>query len=141
MGILDKFRFRKGQPEKQERPVVDPEAKPDVAAIKPVSKKPKLGLTSNAHEVLVRPILSEKAIGLAASGKYVFAVSTRANKSEIKKSIQKVYDVHVIGVNISNLPGKKRRSGRTQGRTAAWKKAVVKLAAGEKISGIVESVG
>ena len=102
--------------------------------------KPK-GDTGQAYQILLRPVLSEKGTHLAGSGKYVFAVHPRANKPEIKKSIQLVYDVHVEKVQIVRMPGKLRRYGKTQGRTAAWKKAIVTVRAGEKIPGIVEAVG
>ena len=94
-----------------------------------------------AHANLVRPIISEKGTALAGMGKYVFAVSLKANKSEIKKSVERVYGVDVVGVNVIKMPGKLRRYGRSVGRTSAWKKAVVTLAKGQKISGIMESVG
>ena len=61
---------------------------------------------SRAHEILLRPILSEKGTSLAGAGKYVFAVQPRANKTEVKKSIQTVYEVHVEDVKIVKMPGK-----------------------------------
>lgn len=141
MGILDKLGIKKkGEASKEEvrRETQGASQKQEKKEDKPQKKNV---LSSQAHKILIRPILSEKATHLATLGEYVFVVHPGANKSEIKKSIQKVYDVHVVGVKIVKLPGKQRRYGRTQGRTSAWKKAIVKVKEGEKIPGIIEAVG
>ncbi|OGE85112.1 MAG: 50S ribosomal protein L23 [Candidatus Doudnabacteria bacterium RIFCSPHIGHO2_02_FULL_46_11] len=88
--------------------------------------------------VLVKPIISEKAGKLATLGKYVFEVQTKANASEIKKEIEKVYKVKVASVNTIRLHGKVRRQGRQVGRTANRKKAVVTLIPGQTIEGLSE---
>ncbi|OGE78349.1 MAG: 50S ribosomal protein L23 [Candidatus Doudnabacteria bacterium RIFCSPHIGHO2_01_FULL_46_14] len=98
-------------------------------------------MVSHASEVLVKPLLSEKGTHLASTGRYVFMVKKQANKPEIKKSIQRVYKVHVEGIRIVNLPAKKRRYGRASGQTSEHKKAIITLKKGEKIPGIIESVG
>ncbi len=77
---------------------------------------------------------------LASGGKYVFRVHPKANKPEVRKAVEKVYDVHVRHVNIINMSGKSRRYGRSVGRTKVWKKAIVTVAAGERIEGITETV-
>lgn len=139
MGLLDKLGIRKkGGPAAAKPPVKDEEAKPEAKA---GEQKPAKSDTGRAYQILLRPLLSEKGTHLAGKGEYVFVVNPRANKSEIKKSIQKVFDVTVEAVRIVNLPGKRRRYGRSVGRTAATKKAIVKIAPGEKIPGIIESVG
>lgn len=102
------------------------------------TKKP---IAQRADQILVRPVLSEKGTSLASEGKYVFAVYPQANKSEIRKSIESIYEVQVKKVQIINLPGKRRRYGRSIGRTQAWKKAIVTVRKGEKIPGIIEAVG
>ncbi|OGE83586.1 MAG: 50S ribosomal protein L23 [Candidatus Doudnabacteria bacterium RIFCSPLOWO2_01_FULL_44_21] len=84
--------------------------------------------------------LSEKTNQFSQSGRYVFRVSKKANKIEVKKAIESVYDVHVVKVNMINTPGKVRRQGRTFGRTQDWKKAIVTLKTGEQISGLAEGV-
>ena len=66
-------------------------------------------------------------------GQYVFEVSPRANKIEIRKAIKKVYNVEPIKINVIRVAGKKIRYGRTEGRTKNWKKAVITLAPGQKI--------
>ncbi|MBX4204729.1 MAG: 50S ribosomal protein L23 [Candidatus Doudnabacteria bacterium] len=96
--------------------------------------------TGRAHDILRNYHLSEKSNLLSASGRYVFRVSKSTNKLEVKKAIEKVYDVHVADVNIMNIKGKTRRSGKIAGKTSNWKKAYVTLKAGEKISGLAEGI-
>jgi large subunit ribosomal protein L23 len=96
--------------------------------------------TGMAHRVLKHHHLSEKTNLLSGTGRYVFKVSNEANKIEVKKAIEKVYDVHVVKVNMMKVLGKKRRQGRVFGRTQDWKKAIVTLKAGEQISGLAEGV-
>lgn len=96
--------------------------------------------TGRAHSVLKRYHLSEKTNQLSSIGRYVFVVSAGANKIEVKKAVEAVYDVHVVKVNILNTKGKHRNYGKTSGRTSDWKKAVVTLKDGEKISGLAEGV-
>ncbi len=84
---------------------------------------------------IVRNIrLSEKASILNEENKYVFEVDQRANKIEIKKAIEQLFNKKVVGVNTCNYQGKKRRERRVDaGRTPRWKKAIVQLAEGETI--------
>src|SRR3989344_7484880 len=93
-----------------------------------------------AHRVLHRHHLSEKTNALSTTGRYVFKVANNTNKIEVKKAIEKVYDVHVASVNMLNVTGKKRRQGRSFGRTQDWKKAIVTLKSGERITGLSEGV-
>ncbi|MDP2933702.1 MAG: 50S ribosomal protein L23 [bacterium] len=90
--------------------------------------------------MLLRPQFSEKSNSLSNKGKYVFIVDPAANKPEIKKAVEKVYDVHVTDVNVLRVSGKKRRYGRAVGQTRSWKKAVVTLKSGEKIEGISQVI-
>ncbi len=136
MSILDKLGIKKAKEqkpaeEKKVAPQVEPKADVRVTKI----------AANMAHQILLRPILSEKGTGLANSGRYVFAVHRKANKSEIKKSIQAIYQITVEDVRIVNLPSKTRRYGRTVGETSPWKKAIVTVKSGERIPGIIESVG
>ena len=85
---------------------------------------------------IIRTIrLTEKATLLGESqNKYVFEVAPHANKIEIRKAVEELFGKKVVAVNTSNHSGKARRQRTAAaGRTAAWKKAVVTLAAGEKI--------
>jgi large subunit ribosomal protein L23 len=142
MSFLEKIGLKKKQSEAKGQVVQKEPKKEEIKIVKKDSgkKRPAAG-SSEAYRVLIRPILSEKATHLATSGKYVFAVYPRANKQEIKKSIQQVYEVNVESVKIIKLSGKMRRYGRAVGKTSAWKKAVVTVRKGEKIPGIIEAVG
>lgn len=88
--------------------------------------------------ILQRPIITEKMTRISEkSGRYGFIVNPRANKIQIKKAIQDMYGVVVVDVNTMNYRGKVRtrgtKTGFTKGKTAAFKKAVVTLKAGETI--------
>ena len=91
------------------------------------------------NQILVRPLITEKMTNISAdnAGKYGFLVNPKANKIEIKKAIEKKFDVHVIDVRTINHPGKIksqfRKSGKFEGRTARSKKAIITLKEGEKI--------
>lgn len=85
------------------------------------------------HDVLLRPVLSEKAVGAIDGGTYAFFVHPDANRTQIKDAVERVFNVEVVKVNVQNVRGKTKRLGRYAGRTAARKKAVVKLAAGQRI--------
>ncbi len=85
------------------------------------------------YEVLRRPIVTEKTTMQIEQGIYTFEVDRRANKLQVKEAVEKVFGVEVVSVNIINMPGKPRRWGRHVGRTPSWKKAIVKLAEGQRI--------
>ena len=83
-----------------------------------------------AHDIIVKPIISEKSMDMAANRKYVFKVLKTASKTEIKQAVEEVFKgTKVSAVNTINVKPKKKRlgMGRPQGMTAAWKKAVVTL--------------
>jgi large subunit ribosomal protein L23 len=84
--------------------------------------------------IIVKPIITEKSSIKMADGKYVFAVLPNVNKVEIKKEIEEVFGVKVKDVNTANFSGKTKRVGKNLGKKASWKKAVISLVAGEKIS-------
>lgn len=86
------------------------------------------------HQVIVRPVISEKSYGLVETeNQYTFEVHRRANKNQIKRAIEEAFEVSVRKVNTSNVKSKPKRQGLTRGRTATWKKAIVKLDEGERI--------
>jgi len=86
------------------------------------------------HQVIIRPVISEKSYGLIeTANQYTFQVDKRANKNQIKHAIESAFDVRVRKVNTSNVKSKPKRQGLTRGRTATWKKAVVRLVDGERI--------
>lgn len=79
------------------------------------------------HDIIIKPIITEKSMEDMALGKYTFMVDKRANKSEVKKAIEKIFDVKVEKVNTMNMLGKIKRQGMNKGRRPSWKKAIVKL--------------
>lgn len=79
------------------------------------------------HDIIVKPIITEKSMDDMAEGKYTFMVDKRANKSEIKKAVESVFDVKVKAVNTMNVLGKIKRQGMNSGRRPSWKKAIIKL--------------
>lgn len=91
------------------------------------------------HEIIKRPLITEKNAALQASGKYAFEVDRRANKMEIKNAVQAGFNVTVTTVNVVSMRGKSKRMGRRMFLSPPWKKAVVTLKAGDKID-LFESV-
>ena len=88
------------------------------------------------HYLIKGPIITEKTHTLKdAANKLTFRVSVKANKIEIRKAIEAIFKVKVLGVNTIHVKGKEKRQGKTTGMRPDWKKAVVTLAPGEKIAG------
>ncbi len=85
------------------------------------------------YNIIIRPVLTEKMTGLKPLNQYAFQVDLRANKIEIKKAIEDRFDVQVESVRTMIMPGKMRRLGRYEGKTAKWKKAIVTLREGDEI--------
>jgi large subunit ribosomal protein L23 len=86
-----------------------------------------------SHEVLRRPIVTEKTTMQGEQRVYAFEVDRRANKLQVKEAVETGFGVKVVSVHIINVPGKPRRWGRHLSRTPSWKKAMVKLAEGQRI--------
>jgi len=89
-----------------------------------------------AFDVILAPVLSEKAYAGFAQGKYTFWVHPRATKTEIKNAVEEAFKVKVVGVNTLNVRGKKKRLGRYLGRRPDRKKAIVQVAAGQRIEAL-----
>ncbi|MGP1587201.1 MAG: 50S ribosomal protein L23 [Treponemataceae bacterium] len=85
------------------------------------------------EDVLIEPVLSEKATLLREEGKYVFKVHPDANKYEIKEAVSKLFNVKVLRCTVLNVGGKVKRVRSKPGKTSSWKKAIVRLAPGETI--------
>ena len=79
----------------------------------------------NAYDVIIRPVLTEKAYDGIPAKRYTFEVARNANKVEIKKAIEEIFEVKVEKVNVSTVQGKAKRQGRFEGRTPTWKKATI----------------
>jgi len=86
-----------------------------------------------AKQVLFSPCMTEKSTALAEKNQYVFKVYPSSNKTEIKKAVETLYGVEVVGVRIINVPAKKRQKGNIRGWKKGYKKALVKLQEGQKI--------
>jgi large subunit ribosomal protein L23 len=93
-----------------------------------------------APEIILRPVISEKSIDESGRGKYTFAVHDKANKIQIKAAVEELYkkeSVTVVAVNVLTTKAKEKRRGnrrgQTIGHTTPWRKAIVTLAAGQKI--------
>jgi large subunit ribosomal protein L23 len=94
-------------------------------------------MTLQAAEIVLRPVISEKSMDETHRNKYTFAVHDDATKLQIKAAVQTLFKVKVLDVNVLTTQRKEksrnRRRGRVQGWTSPWKKAVVTVAAGDKI--------
>lgn len=92
------------------------------------------------YEIIKVPMLTEKSTILNKNNNKVsFVVAINANKAEIARAVEEIFNCHVIKVNTIHILGKKKRLGMHQGRRSHWKKAVCTLAEGEKID-IVENM-
>ena len=86
-----------------------------------------------AYDIIKRPIITEKSMAATAEKKYTFEVAKDANKIEIAKAVEEIFNVKVAKVNTLNMQGKAKRMGmRPAGRRANWKKAMVTLTADSK---------
>lgn len=85
-----------------------------------------------AHDIIIKPIVSEKSMDQLADRKYTFKVAPDANKIEIKKAVEEIFGVKVEKITTVNVLGKIKRMGATSGKRADWKKAIVKLTADSK---------
>ncbi len=88
---------------------------------------------SNARDIIVKPIITEKSIALQNQNVYVFEVLRSANKINIKQAIEEIFKVKVESVNTVNVHPKKKRVGKYIGTTKAFKKAYVELKDGHSI--------
>src|SRR6185312_1727193 len=88
---------------------------------------------ADPRDVLIRPVISEKSYGLIDENKYTFIVRPDANKTQIKIAVEQVFNVKVTSVNTVNRQGKRKRTRSGFGRRNDTKRAIVSLAAGERI--------
>ena len=86
------------------------------------------------HDVLLRPVISEKSVIETERNNYTFAVARDANKFQIKAAVETEFKVDVLGVRVLTVkPKQKRRGRRTMGMVPGWRKAIVTIGAGQKI--------
>ena len=97
-----------------------------------------------AHEIIIKPILTEKSYKGLANKTYTFKVAMEANKVEIKKAVEEIFDVKVEKVNTLIVKGRTKsqntKRGRTVGKTSDYKKAIVKLTADSKTIAFFDSL-
>ena len=96
----------------------------------------------NANEIIRRPLVTEKSTMMREDGKNViaFEVDPDANKIQVKDAVEQLFKVKVDSVRLFNVRGKVKRMGRFEGKRRDWRKAYVKLKAGEKAPDFIEGV-
>jgi large subunit ribosomal protein L23 len=87
----------------------------------------------NPHDVILRPVLSEKALTGVEASKYVFYVHPSANRTQVKDAVELVFGVDVVKLNLANVRGKEKTMGRFRGVRPQRKKATVTLRPGQRI--------
>ena len=80
-----------------------------------------------AEDIILAPVVTEKSSDGIAEGKYTFKVNKKATKIDIKRAVEKLFNVKVINVNTVTVKGKEKRVGRNVGKTSDWKKAIVTI--------------
>ena len=86
-----------------------------------------------AHDIIIKPVITEKSMEMMGENKFTFVVHRKANKIQIRKAVEEIFKINVVSVNTINMNGKERRVGVHLGRRSDWKKAIVKIADGQKI--------
>lgn len=86
-----------------------------------------------ANDVLIRPLITEKTTGMMQENKYTFIVPLTVNKVQVRQAVEQVFKVKVLSVNTIRVMGKVKRMGKNSGKRPDFKKAIVKLAPGERI--------
>ncbi len=89
---------------------------------------------TGVHDILIRPVISEKSVAATERNNYTFAVARDANKFQIKAAVEAEFKVDVLGVRVLSVqPKQKRRGRKTLGTVPGWRKAIVTIAPGQKI--------
>ncbi|MCL2126895.1 MAG: 50S ribosomal protein L23 [Treponema sp.] len=96
-------------------------------------------MTNYYEDILIEPVLSEKANLMREQGKYVFKVRPSATKPQIKEAVKRLFNVHPVSCTVMVVGGKPKRLRYRSGYTSSWKKAIVRLPKDEKI-GLFEGV-
>ena len=92
-----------------------------------------MATVADPRDIIIAPVISEKSYGLLDQNWYTFLVRPDANKTAIKIAIEQIFDVRVVTVNTSNRQGKRKRTRTGWGQRKATKRALVKLAEGDRI--------
>jgi large subunit ribosomal protein L23 len=96
-------------------------------------RRPTTRTFTDPRDILLAPVISEKSYGLLDENKYTFLVDRGANKTQIRIAVEQVFGVKVDGVNTLNREGKRKRTRTGYGRRVATKRAIVTVAAGDRI--------
>lgn len=126
MGILN--RVKKTKKETVSKDLIDKEVLIDE------KKNSSETVSFSFIDVIIKPMLSEKAAVLASANQYVFLVRKEANRIQVSSAIKHAYGMKPVSVNILNVSGKKLRFGGRKGKRSDWKKAIVTLPAGQTIN-------
>ena len=94
----------------------------------------------NLSDVILKPVITEKAMDMISGKRYVFKVVKDANKAEIAKAVEAMFDVKVADVNTINMKKKPKRLGAHMGYTGEWKKAIVTLTEDSKTIAFFDSL-
>jgi len=141
MGILDKI-IKKDKEDKPLEKDVKPEKvakkqkKETASKVKKISKDK---MPNRYFDLIRKPHISEKTFNLSKESQYVFIVSDRSNKSEIKKAVESLYGVSVVSVNVISVPSKPKMSKGKPSVKSGYRKAIVKLAKGHSIDVMKET--
>ena len=90
-------------------------------------------MSLSAHDIIIRPVVTEKSSALMELNKYTFEVRRDVNKIQIRKAVEEAFKVKVLSGNTINVKSKPKRMGASVGRTRSWKKAIVSLPQGQRI--------
>jgi large subunit ribosomal protein L23 len=96
----------------------------------------------NSNQIIRRPLVTEKSTMMREEGSNIiaFEVDVKANKIQVKKAVEELFDVKVAEVRLFNVRGKEKRMGRNVGKRRDWRKAYVRLTAGSKAPDFIEGV-
>lgn len=130
MSLRDIFKKQEAREKKEKLEKKRDELKPSVE--KKIVKKRRT--SQLAAQVLLFPQITEKAFDLSEKNQYTFRVFPRANKPQVKKAIEELYGVNVLGVRMIKIPRKRKRLGKTRGWKKGYKKTIVKIKEGQKIA-------
>lgn len=129
MGILSVFRKKAS---KEEGKTASPKSKEK-------QPKKKKEVRERGEKAIIRPVVTEKAFSLQSDGVYTFVVERNATKQNIRGAVERQFGVHVEGVNVVDMPGKKRQRRNVIGHVPGYRKAFVRVRDGESIDITAES--
>jgi large subunit ribosomal protein L23 len=118
---------------KKDQPAIKSSPKKQEPVLAVDGKKKKKEISEVAVKVLDFPHITEKSTEAEKENKYIFRVLPKSNKYEIKRAVEELYGVNVLGVRVVSVPRRKRRVGRSIGWRKGYKKAIVKLVPDQKI--------